>query len=171
MAGMGAKVLFDASNCPGYGERRKRHRRAVTFILVQGMLGTPLVFLLVWVMLEVVVYSGIDPVLLGSIFLLIIALDEIVMYYAVRPALTKGWKVPTRITEEGVEHAGRSIQFKEIARLMRFDFYLVMEMARVEKNVTLFHAQLGDVDEFVRVFRQQASGVEFRDMRKQRSND
>jgi hypothetical protein len=166
-----AETLFDASSCPGYAERRKRHLRAVTLILIQGMLVIPLAFLFVWVMLEVVVYTGIDPVLLGTIFLLIIVLQEIVMYYAVRPALTKGWKVPTRIKGEGVEHAGRSIRFKEVARLMRFDFYLVMEMVRVQKNVTLFHAQLGDVDEFVKVFRQQAPGVEFRDMRKQRSND
>jgi len=165
------KVLFDAGGCPGFDERRKRHLRAVRLILINGMVGTPLVFLFVWIMLEIVVSSGIDPVLLGAVFLLIIILDELAMFYVVRPTLTKGWKVPTRITEEGVERSGKLIRFNEVGRLMRFDFYLVMEMVGEEKNAPLLNAQLGDVEGFVRVFRQQAPGVEVRDMRKQRSND
>jgi len=161
----GAKVLYDASSRPGYEEAKKKHLRAVTLIMVQGMVGTPLVFLLVWVMLEIIVYSGIDAVLLGSIFIVLIVLEEILMYRVVRPMLLRNWKSPSKITEAGVEYSGKLIPFRDIDKLTRHDFYLMLEVPKRGAKIPMMNAHLGDADEFIKVFRQQAPGIEFKDMR------
>jgi hypothetical protein len=159
------KVLFDASSYPGYAEIRKKHLRTVRFITANGAITSPLVFLLVWIMLEVVTDSGIDGMLLGAVLFALFLIDEIAVFALIRPMLLRGWKVPTRITEEGILRSDRLFLFSEIDSLSRFGFYLMIENREKGAKVPLLNAQLGDVDEFIKVVMQQAPRMAFKDMR------
>jgi hypothetical protein len=161
----GKKVLFDASQVPGFEEKKRGHMRSIRLILIQGMIGTPLVFTLVWVMLEVVTYSGIDPLFLGAVFAVLILLDELLMFSLVRPMLLRAWKYPARITEIGVEFGGRSIPFSDIGGLTRHESYLTIDIAGKDAHFPIMDAQMIDADGFVKAFKQQAPGIACKDAR------
>lgn len=165
MSVSGSKVLFDASRLPGFEEKKKRVQKATRLILLQGMVVTPLIFALVWVMLEVVVDSGIDPLLLGAIFIVLIILEELLMWNMVRPMLLKAWQYPATITTSGVEFGGRSIPFRDIGALTRYDQYLTIGIAGKDAKFPIMDGQVVDPEGFVNAFRQQAPNVPFKDMR------
>ena len=165
MSGSKVKVLFDASSFPGYEEARGRHLRTIRLFLVSGMLGMALMLFLVWATLEVFFYSGIDAVLLGSSLLALAIVAEAAMFAVVRPLMMRGWKTPIKITEEGVLRSDKLFSFDQICKLTRNDFFIFLQHKDSRARAPFLVAQLGDAEEFVRVFRKQAPQVEYVDSR------
>lgn len=159
------KVLFDASQTPGFEAEKKKHMRSIRLILINGTVGTPAIFAFVWFFLEFVVSSGIDSVLLGAIIIILIILDELVMFNVVRPMLTNAWKYPPKITSSGIEFARRSIPFRDIGYLSRSAAYVMIGIAGKDAKYMILNGHLGDVDGFIAAFRQQAPNIAFRDYR------
>lgn len=163
------RVLFDASKFPEFEERKKRQKRAATFVLIQGMVGTPLVYALVWVMLEVVTYTGIDPYFLGGIFIIVTIITEIIMYRLVRPALLLPWTRPERVTDMGLEHGGTLIQRDKIRKIVRMEYGVAIQVEgkRISIYPRLF--RLESIDEFISALKEIAPSAEVQDKRRQKS--
>lgn len=161
----GKKTVFDASQVAGFDEKKRRHLRTIRLYLLYATIGTPAILVFVWFMLEVVMDSGIDPLLLGAIFAVLILLDELAMFSFVRPMLLRAWKYPARITEAGVEFGGRSIPFSDIGGITRNGTYITIDIAGKNAHFPIMDAQLIDADGFVNAFRQQAPGIAFKDAR------
>lgn len=140
--------------------------RAATLVLVQGMVGTPIVFAFVWIMLEVVVYSGIGPTILGIVFALLVVFDEILMYYFVRPALTNPWKNPTRVIENGLEDSGILIPREKIKKITRYDQSLSIAVEGRKNKLFASQLRLGSFDEFIVAMKGITPSIEIQDMRR-----
>lgn len=158
-------MLFDASKYPGYEEGAKKGMRIATLFILNAMIGPPVVFTIVWILLKVNSFAESDLLILGCLFIASAVADEFILHYLVRPRIVGPVKFPARVTGSGLEYSGKLIPRDALRKIEvgRQDAFVTVAG---RMNVIIIPiARIGSVEEFIAAIRQIAPGIAFRDFR------
>ncbi len=172
MSGQESEVHFDAGDYPEYIQAKKRGQAAQRMLILAELVGTPAILAVVFVVLFLTPVEDVDLLLIGPVFIAIVIGDVLVVFFFLMPSFRKRWEAPIRITDKGLEIAGKVIRAGEVQKVMLFGNTVSLWWKSASSKLPRMNqypaGELGNADEFVRALQKQNPSIDVQDLRKQK---